>query len=170
MFQLAPSTISTLESQFYEVVALIRCDKIPRGQTANQTYYMEIMKRLREAVHRERLELWPNDWILHRDSDPAHSALSVKQFLIQKSITEMEHLPSFPDLAPNDFQLFSKIKYALKGRRFQDIENIHKNLMIALKAISQQEFLKCFQQWQHRWDTCRAAQGSTWNVIPLGKL
>jgi len=126
MFQLAPSTISTLESQFYEVVALIRCDKIPRGQTANQAYYMEIMKRLREAVHRERLELWPNDWILHRDSDPAHSALSVKQFLIQKSITEMEHLPSFPDLAPNDFWLFSKIKSALKGRRFQDIENIQK--------------------------------------------
>jgi hypothetical protein len=33
-----------------------------------------------------------------------------------------------PDLAPNDFRLFSKIKSALKGRRFHDIEDIQKKL------------------------------------------
>jgi hypothetical protein len=70
--------------------------------------------------------------------------LSVKQFLAQKSITEMEHPPSSPDLAPNDFCLFPKLKSALKGRRFQDIKDIKKNVMIALKAIPQQEFQKCF--------------------------
>jgi hypothetical protein len=47
-------------------------------------------------------------------------ALSIKQLLAQKSITEMEHLPYSPDLAPNDFWLFLKIKSALKGQRFQD--------------------------------------------------
>jgi len=29
----------------------------------------------------------------------------------------------------------------------------------ALKAIPQQEFQKCFQQWQHRWAKCIATQG-----------
>jgi hypothetical protein len=29
-------------------------------------------------------------------------------------------------LAPNDFWLFPKIKYALRGQRFQDIEDIQK--------------------------------------------
>jgi hypothetical protein len=48
-------------------------------------------------------ELWPSDWILHHNSAPAHKALSVMQFLAQNSITEMEHLPCSPDLAPNDF-------------------------------------------------------------------
>jgi hypothetical protein len=57
----------------------------------------------------------------------------------------MEHPFGSPDLTPNDL-LFPKIKFDLKGRRFQDIENIHKNLMTALKAIPQQEFQKCFQQ------------------------
>jgi len=38
-------------------------------------------------------ELWSNDWILYHDSAPADKALSVKQFLAQKSITEMEHSP-----------------------------------------------------------------------------
>jgi histone-lysine N-methyltransferase SETMAR len=77
-------------------------------------------------VRRKRPELWPNDWILHHDNAPAHKALSVKQFLAQKSIIEMEHPPCSPDVAPNDFWLFPKINSALKGRRFRDIEDIKK--------------------------------------------
>jgi len=52
----------------------------------------------------------------------------------------------------------SKIKSALKERRFHDTENIQINVMMALKAVLQQEFQKCFQQWQHYWAKCIAAQ------------
>jgi hypothetical protein len=41
--------------------------------------------------------------------------LSVKQFLTQKSIPEMEHPPYSPDLAVNDLWVFPKIKSAFKG-------------------------------------------------------
>jgi hypothetical protein len=47
------------------------------------------------------------------------------QFVVQKSITEMENPPYCPDLAPNDFWLFPKMS-TLKGRRFQDIEDLQK--------------------------------------------
>jgi transposase len=47
-------------------------------------------------------ELWPSDWILLHDNAPAHKVLSVKHFLAQKSITEVEHPPCSPDLALND--------------------------------------------------------------------
>jgi hypothetical protein len=67
--------------------------------------------------------------------------------------------PLPPDLAPNDYGLFPKMKSALKRRRFQDIEDIHRNVKKALKDVPQQEFQKCFQQWQHRWAKCTAAQG-----------
>jgi hypothetical protein len=60
-------------------------------------------------------ELWFNDWILHHDNAQAHKELSVEQFMAQKSITEMEHLPYSSDLAPNYLWPFLKIKYALKG-------------------------------------------------------
>jgi hypothetical protein len=52
--------------------------------------------------------------------------LSVKQFLAQKSITEMEHPPYFPDLAPKDFWLFPEIKSVLKVQIFQDTEDIRR--------------------------------------------
>jgi hypothetical protein len=57
----------------------------------NQTYYVQTLKRLREAVGRKRPEL--NDWILQHDNASAHEVLSVKQFQAQKCIIEMEHPP-----------------------------------------------------------------------------
>jgi hypothetical protein len=62
----------------------------------------------------------------------------------------MEHPPYFPCLAPNDFWLFPELKSALKEQRVQDIEDIQKKkyiyiyMVMALKAIPQQEFQKCF--------------------------
>jgi hypothetical protein len=46
----------------------------------------------------------------------------------------MEHPPYSSDFAPNDFWLFPKIKSALKGQRFQDNEDIHRNVTMALKG------------------------------------
>jgi transposase len=80
---------------------------------------VEILKWLHEAMHKKRPELWLNDWILR-----SHKAISVKQFLAEKSITEIEHPPYCPDLAPADFWLFPEIKSTLKGRTFQDTEDI----------------------------------------------
>jgi hypothetical protein len=107
----------------------------------------------------QRPEVWPNNWILHHDNAPALKMLSVEQFLTQKSVTEMEYPLWSPDLDLNNFWLFPKMKSALKGPRFQDIEDIRKNVMTALKAIPWQEFQKCHQQWQNHWAKCIAAQG-----------
>jgi hypothetical protein len=52
-----------------------------------------MLKRLHEAVRGKRPELWSNDLLLHHDNAAAHKTLSVKQFLAQKSITEMEYHP-----------------------------------------------------------------------------
>jgi hypothetical protein len=41
----------------------------------------------------KRPELRSKEWSLDHDNAPAHKALSVKQFLIQKCITAMEHHP-----------------------------------------------------------------------------
>jgi hypothetical protein len=104
------------------------------------------MRRLREAVRRKSPKLWPDDWILHHNNALIYNSLSVKQFMAQKSISEMEHPPFFPDLAPNDFWLFPKIKSDSKGRRFPDIENIKKKkkVTVALEDIPQQKFQKIF--------------------------
>ena len=74
-------------------------------------YYLEVLKRLREKVRWTRTKLSAhNSWILHHDNAPAHTALSVREFLATKQITVLEHPAYSPDLAPSDFFLFPKDK------------------------------------------------------------
>jgi hypothetical protein len=52
------------------------------------------------------------------------------------AFTEMEHPPHSPDLSPNDFWLFPEIKFALKGRGFQDIEDVrNKDVTTVQEAV-----------------------------------
>jgi hypothetical protein len=58
---------------------------IQQGQTVNQAYFMEILKRLHEAVRRKRPELGFSDFILHHDHAPAQKTPSFEQFLAKKN-------------------------------------------------------------------------------------
>ena len=67
-----------------------------------------------------------------------------EEFLATKQITMLEHPAYSPYLAPSDFFLFPKIKDILKGRHFDDIDDIGSNTTAALKAIPQNQFQNCF--------------------------
>jgi len=71
-------------------------------------------------------------------------ALSMREFLATKQITVLEHPAYSPDLAPSGFFMFPKIKEILKGKHFDDIDDIRNNTTAALKAIPQNPFPKLF--------------------------
>ena len=130
---------------FFYIIGIVHYEFVPNGQTVNQVYYVEVLERLHEKVRRKRPEHFANNsWILHHDNAPVHTALSVMEFLATKQITVLEHPAYSPDLAPNDFFLFPKIKEILKGRHFDDTDDIRSNTMAALKAIPQNQFQNCF--------------------------
>jgi len=84
---------------------------------------------------------------------------SKEEFLATKQITVLEHPVYSPDLAPIDFFLFRKVKEILKGRHFDDIDDIRSNTTAALKAIQQNQFQNCFEGWTRRRHRCIASQG-----------
>jgi len=84
---------------------------------------------------------------------------SIEEFLATKQITVLEHPAYSPDPFPNYFFLFPKIKEILKGRHFDDIDDIRINTTAALKAIPQNHFQNCFGGWTRRWHRCIASQG-----------
>jgi len=89
---------------FFDTRGIVRYEFVPTGQTVNQVYYLEVLESLRGKVRRKRPELFANNsWILHHDNAPAHTTLSVREFLATKQITVLEHPTYSPDLAPNDF-------------------------------------------------------------------
>jgi len=121
---------------------------------------LEVLEKLREKVRRKRPKLFAkNLWILHQDNAPAHTALSVREFLATKQMTVLDHPVYSPDLAPSDIFLFPKIKEILKGRHVDDIDDIRSNTTAALKAIPQNQFQNCFEGWTRRWHRGIASQG-----------
>ena len=83
---------------------------------------------------------------------------TVRDFLATKQITLLDHPAYSPNLTSSDFLLFPKIKEILKGRHFDDIEDIGSNTTASLKAIPQNHFQSCFEGWTKRWHRCIASQ------------
>jgi hypothetical protein len=51
------------------------------------------------------------------------------------------------------------MKLQLKGRRFDRVDEIQRELQNVLGTLRDQDFQHMFQQRQRRWDRCVAAQG-----------
>jgi hypothetical protein len=82
---------------------IVHSKLIAQGQMVNQQCYLEVLTRLWKCVRMKRPGLWPDKWILHHDSAPAHGALRVCEFLAKNSITKMDHSPYSPNSAPCNF-------------------------------------------------------------------
>ncbi|CAH1968545.1 unnamed protein product [Acanthoscelides obtectus] len=57
--------------------------------------------------------------ILHQDNASSHTAQKTRQYLTEENVELLDHPPYSPDLSPNDFFTFPKIKNRLRGQRFQ---------------------------------------------------
>ncbi|UYV66339.1 hypothetical protein LAZ67_4001365 [Cordylochernes scorpioides] len=55
------------------------------------------------------------------------------------------------DIAPNDFLLFPKLKAVLKGRHFDNRDDILENSLLALKSIPKEANKNCFDNRKKRW-------------------
>lgn len=154
------SNVKTMLIVFFDIEGIVYYEFVPHGQTVNQVFYKDVLIRLRERIRKKRPEKWRSGtWFLHHDNAPAHSALSIREFLAEKKIPVVPHPPYSPDLAPCDFFLFPRLKSALKGQRFQDVEEIKANTAKELKAITLEQFQRTFEKWQDRWNHCISSGG-----------
>ena len=68
---------------------------------------------------------------------------------LAKISTHIFPQPSYlPDLAPYDLWLFNKLKRPLQGHSFESIEEIQRDSLRALQAISEKHNSDCFEDWK----------------------
>ena len=81
-------------------------------------------------------------------STPAHTMLSVQQFLTKNIITAVPHLSYSPNFAQlsNFFFLFPQMKKGLKAKHFANVEEVKQKMAEALKGIKIDEFKNYFEQ------------------------
>ncbi|CAH1991460.1 unnamed protein product [Acanthoscelides obtectus] len=85
--------------------------------------------------------------ILHQDNASSHTAQKTRQYLTEENAELLDHRPYSPDLSPNDFLTFSKIKNRLRGQRFQSPEEAVDAFKDAVLDLPTSEWNKCFENW-----------------------
>ena len=102
---------------------------------------MGVLDRLLKKIRRVKTaKFQSNDWFLLHDNAPSHNGAIVKKFLANRNVAVLHHPPYSPDLAPADHFLFRKLKFFLKGRHFQTVEEIQ--CARELNNISKTAFLE----------------------------
>jgi histone-lysine N-methyltransferase SETMAR len=130
---------------FFRREGIVRRELVPPNTTVNSDFYCDILKRLRGNVRRKRPELWRNhNWFLHHDNAPAHTSLKTTEF-VTNNMVFVPHPPCSPDLAPCDFALFPKFKMKLKGRHFETVSDIQRELQAVLDSIKENDFHGVFE-------------------------
>ena len=107
--RMSRSRVKTMIIVFFDSRGIVHKEFVPPGQTVNHAFYKDVLERLRKRVQRVRRDI-TDDWVLQHDNAPAHTALSIREYLAKKNIPVLPHPPYSPDLAPCDFCLFPKLK------------------------------------------------------------
>ncbi|CAH2004768.1 unnamed protein product [Acanthoscelides obtectus] len=82
-----------------------------------------------------------------------------RQYLTGENVQLLDHPPYSPDLSPNDFFTFPKIKIRLRGQRFQSPEEAVDTFRNAVLDLPANEWNKCFGNWFERMQMCINLRG-----------
>jgi hypothetical protein len=65
--RMSQSNMKVMLVVFFDWQGVIHYEFVPRGQIVNEEFYVAVLKRWKEAVRRNRPQLWTNQsWVLHQ--------------------------------------------------------------------------------------------------------
>ena len=83
--RMSRSRVKTMIIVFFDTRGIVHKEFVPPGQTVNHAFYKDVLERLRKQVQLVRRDI-ADDWVLQHDNAPAHTALSIREFLAKKNI------------------------------------------------------------------------------------
>jgi len=156
--RMSKSKIKSMFICFFDSQRIDHKEFVPPVQTANQIFYREVLERLRKTVARVRPGI-SRTWMLHHDKAPSHTAVSINEFLAERTFLWFLS-PPIRRISVPVTSFFPRLKNHLKGRHFGTFDNIHKSVTDELKGIPAEAFQHCYEQWKQRLRRCVAAQGN----------
>jgi histone-lysine N-methyltransferase SETMAR len=62
--------------------------------------------------------------LLHHDNARPHTGLHTRETIVQLQWIVLPHTPYSPHLAPSNYHLFSPLKDEIRGKKFEDDEEV----------------------------------------------
>jgi len=119
-------------SQFLRTIEVSHYEFLSVGGTVNKKYYLQVMRRLHEAIRQKRLDLWANNsWILHHNKTPSHNAI-IRDFFAKHSIN-IAPQAVFSKYVFMQLFLIQSIKKSLQRIQFDSVESIKQKSKEVLK-------------------------------------
>ena len=131
---------------FYDSKGIIHHEFVPEGQSVTGSFYLRVLEYLWKRIRCVRPEYSaPGRWSLLHNNAPVHRTVAVQEFLAQKQVCVLHHLPYSPDLSPCDYFLFPKLMLPLKGCLYEDVQDIQAAVTLGLWAIQEEDMQGSFQ-------------------------
>ena len=97
--------------------------------------------------------------VLHQDNAPSHTAKSTQLEIDLLDFQHVDNPPYSPDLAPLDFAYSPKLKKHLRGKRYQDREEIRYAIRSFNKTLNTVWFKEVYEKWVKRHRKCISHAG-----------
>jgi hypothetical protein len=131
----------------------------------NNETYIDILRRLRDAVRRKCPEKWRTNSYFPNENAPAPRSVFVNHLFTQNSVTTLEHPPYSPDLTPADFSPVRRPRSALKGRLFRIVTNVIKNATEQRKGFHRVASINVSNTFTHFGEDAQLQEGTTLNKM-----
>ncbi len=161
------ATRKTMAILFFDTLGVVHLEFLPRGQTIDSDFWIDVMKRMKESIRRKCPIMWKGgfdgktdrDFFVHMDNAPVHVSVLSLAFYGENNINLLPHPVYSPDLAPCDFWAFPSIKAKLRGRRFQNVDQLQTEIRKLLRCTPKEEFEQALYDMPVRWSKCVSAEG-----------
>lgn len=130
----------------------------PQGLNAKE--YSNQIKRLHEKLSIYRPRLVNRDGVIyHHDNARIHTAETVKKTLRELNYQLMPHPPYSPDIAPCDYHLFRGLKTFLRGKKFDNLEQIENVLNQYFMSKNRSFYNRGIRKLVKRWEEVVESNG-----------
>ncbi len=144
------SAKKTLLTVFYDWRGIIYFEFTDHTVSAED--YISTLSRFRERVRLYRPELWESgDWYLQQDNAPAHTAILTIAYFGEHDMDLLNHPPYSLDLAPCNYFMFLTLKASLRGRRFENVDDLQNAVKQELRKMSRDKICASIMAMETRW-------------------
>jgi histone-lysine N-methyltransferase SETMAR len=112
-------------SVWWNSEGIVHFEMIPNRRSITAALYCQQLDRVRESLRLSYPALVnSNQVVFLQNNAKPHTTLLTRAKLDELGWEVLSHPPYSPDLAPSDYHLFRSMEHFLRGREFEDIDQV----------------------------------------------
>jgi hypothetical protein len=122
----------------------------PKGQPINAAHHRDSTEQPLKRIN----HMWPalcqsGDWLLLQDTAPLPNTVTETQYLANRHVAVLQHIPYLPGLIHAKYFLFPKLRFSLKGQHFQSIMEFQNAVTRKLTSNQKEAFLESIKNYMN---------------------